>query len=132
MSIKNQNTLVAIFCVLLLLTNIALWTYNWRCMKSDNYKEEISRLNGLKDSLTNVNDSLILVSKELATSVDSLKNEVGKVDSVIVKTEKAYEKDFIDITNQSIAADARFFSEYLSKDSTRFNDSNNSPTTETH
>ena len=100
MSIKNQNTLVAIFCVLLLLTNIALWTYNWRCMKSDNYKEEISRLNGLKDSLTSVNDSLILVSKELATSVDSLKNEVGKVDSVIVKTEKAYEKDFIDITNQ--------------------------------
>ena len=54
MSIKNQNTLVAIFCVLLLLTNIALWTYNWRCMKSDNYKEEISRLNGLKDSLTSV------------------------------------------------------------------------------
>ena len=132
MSIKNQNTLVAIFCVLLLLTNIALWTYNWRCMKSDNYKEEISRLNGLKDSLTSVNDSLILVSKELATSVDSLKNEVGKVDSVIVKTEKAYEKDFIDITNQSIAADARFFSEYLSKDSTRFNDSNNSSTTEAH
>ena len=132
MNIKNQNTLVAIFCVLLLLTNIALWTYNWRCMKSDNYKEEISRLNGLKDSLTNVNDSLILVSKELATSVDSLKNEVSKVDSVIVKTEKAYEKDFIDITNQSIAADARFFSEYLSKDSTRFNDSNNSSTTEAH
>ena len=132
MSIKNQNTLVAIFCVLLLLTNIALWTYNWRCMKSDNYKEEISRLNGLKDSLTSVNDSLILVSKELATSVDSLKNEVGKVDSVIVKTEKAYEKDFIDITNQSIAADVRFFSEYLSKDSARFNDSNNSSTTEAH
>lgn len=132
MSIKNQNTLVAIFCVLLLLTNIALWTYNWRCMKSDNYKEEISRLNGLKDSLTSVNDSLILVSKELATSVDSLKNEVGKVDSVIVKTEKAYEKDFIDITNQSIAADARFFSEYLSKDSARFNDSNNSSTTKAH
>jgi hypothetical protein len=101
-------------------------------MKSDNYKEEISRLNGLKDSLTSVNDSLILVSKELATSVDSLKNEVGKVDSVIVKTEKAYEKDFIDITNQSIAADARFFSEYLSKDSARFNDSNNSSTTEAH
>ena len=126
MSIKNQNTLVAIFCVLLLLTNIALWTYNWRCMKSDNYKEEISRLNGLKDSLTSVNDSLILVSKELATSVDSLKNEVGKVDSVIVKTEKVYEKDFIDITNQSIAADARFFSEYLSKDS------DNSSTTEAH
>ena len=132
MSIKNQNTLVAIFCVLLLLTNIALWTYNWRCMKSDNYKEEISRLNGLKDSLTSVNDSLILVSKELATSVDSLKNEVGKVDSVIVKTEKAYEKDFIDITNQSIAADARFFSVYLSKAGARFNDSNNSSTTEAH
>lgn len=101
-------------------------------MKSDEYNEEVSRLNGLKDSLINVNDSLILVSKELSTSVDSLKNEVGKVDSVIVETEKVYEKDFIDITNQSIAADARFFSEYLSEDSTRFNDSNNSPTTETH
>lgn len=132
MTTRNQNILVVIFCVLLVLTNVTLWTYNWKYMKSDEYNEEVSRLNGLKDSLINVNDSLILVSKELSTSVDSLKNEVGKVDSVIVETEKVYEKDFIDITNQSIAADARFFSEYLSEDSTRFNDSNNSPTTETH
>lgn len=132
MTTRNQNILVVIFCVLLVLTNVTLWTYNWKYMKSDEYNEEVSRLNGLKDSLINVNDSLILLSKELSTSVDSLKNEVGKVDSVIVETEKVYEKDFIDITNQSIAADARFFSEYLSEDSTRFNDSNNSPTTETH
>jgi hypothetical protein len=132
MTTRNQNILVVIFCVLLVLTNVTLWTYNWKYMKSDEYNEEVSRLNGLKDSLINVNDSLILVSKELSTSVDSLKNEVGKVDSVVVETEKVYEKDFIDITNQSIAADARFFSEYLSEDSTRFNDSNNSPTTETH
>lgn len=132
MTTRNQNILVVIFCVLLILTNVTLWTYNWKYMKSDEYNEEVSRLNGLKDSLINVNDSLILLSKELSTSVDSLKNEVGKVDSVIVETEKVYEKDFIDITNQSIAADARFFSEYLSEDSTRFNDSNNSPTTETH
>lgn len=132
MTTRNQNILVVIFCVLLVLTNVTLWTYNWKYMKSDEYNEEVSRLNGLKDSLINVNDSLILLSKELSTSVDSLKNEVGKVDSVIVETGKVYEKDFIDITNQSIAADARFFSEYLSEDSTRFNDSNNSPTTETH
>lgn len=132
MTTRNQNILVVIFCVLLVLTNVTLWTYNWKYMKSDEYNEEVSRLNGLKDSLINVNDSLILVSKELSTSVDSLKNEVGKVDSVTVETEKVYEKDFIDITNQSIAADARFFSEYLSEDSARFNDSNNSPTTETH
>lgn len=132
MTTRNQNILVVIFCVLLVLTNVTLWTYNWKYMKADEYNEEVSRLNGLKDSLINVNDSLILVSKELSTSVDSLKNEVGKVDSVIVETEKVYEKDFIDITNQSIAADARFFSEYLSEDSTRFNDSNNSSATETY
>ena len=90
-------------------------------LPNDDYKELVRSI----DSLTN---HISLISK----ANDSLKSVIDTTKFEIIINQENYEKDFIDITNQSIAADARFFSEYLSKDSARFNDSNNSSTTEAH
>lgn len=60
------------------------------------------------DSLNRVTDSIRLISDSLQQQIDSSKNK-------IVIIEKEYEKEYIDITNASIADDIRFFSDYLSK-----------------
>ena len=116
---KKQEILLAVFCILLFAVNLRLWIYGLDKESSYNV-----------DSLIIVNDSLYNKSEELRFSIDSLKNKSSKVDSVIIEVEKKYEKDLVNITNQSCASDVLFFTKYLSKNSTRFLNSNNSTTIE--
>lgn len=57
--------------------------------------------------------------------MDSLRGEIKDVDSVIVKVNNWYEKELVDITNQLIASDVVFFTDYLSKVDSGFVDSDN-------
>lgn len=90
------------------------------------YYRKNNHLNEEREILIHLNDSLSIITSELYSSIDSLNREVVKVDSIIIEVERIYEKNFIDISNQSITSDTRFFSEYLSKNSARFFNSNNS------
>lgn len=81
----------------------------------EEYKElvlDIDSLSSHIDNITKERDSLSLV-------IDTAKSKV-----VII--EKKYEKDYIDITNQSIRDDIEFFSNYLSQNDSRLFNSNNS------
>ena len=81
----------------------------WACMDRntvvipDNtkYEQAIDSLNKEVRKLEITNDSLISV----------ITNSKGKIDTI----NNWYEKELIDITNQSIAADASFFAEYVSQ-----------------
>lgn len=81
----------------------------------EEYRElvlDIDSLSSHIDNITKERDSLSLV-------IDTAKSKV-----VII--EKKYEKDYIDITNQSIRDDIEFFSNYLSQNDERLSNSNNS------
>lgn len=81
----------------------------------EEYKELVQDIDSLSSQINNIikeRDSLSLV-------IDTAKAKV-----VII--EKKYEKDYIDITNQSIRDDIEFFSNYLSQNDTRLSNSNNS------
>lgn len=65
------------------------------------YEQAIDSLNKEVRKLEITNDSLISV----------ITNSKGKIDTI----NNWYEKELIDITNQSIAADASFFAEYVSQ-----------------
>lgn len=81
----------------------------------EEYRElvlDIDSLSSHIDNITKERDSLSLV-------IDTAKSKV-----VII--EKKYEKDYTDITNQSIRDDIEFFSNYLSQNDSRLFNSNNS------
>lgn len=65
------------------------------------YEQAIDSLNKEVRKLEITNDSLISV----------ITNSKGKIDTI----NNWYEKELIDITNQSIASDASFFAEYVSQ-----------------
>lgn len=77
------------------------------------------------DSLLIVNDSISIQNNLLKEQIDSLELLSNKVDSVIIEIEHWYEKELVDITNQPISSDIRFFTEYLSKTDSGFISSNN-------
>lgn len=81
---------------------------------NNNYQELIHDL----DSISSKLDSLLLERDSLIQVIDSSKANVEYID-------KWYEKALIDITNQSIASDVVFFTEYLSETDKRFVNSNN-------
>lgn len=88
---------------------------------SDDYKElvhSIDSLNSHIDSISKVNDSLY-------NAIDTTKVK-------IIKIREKYEADYIDITNQPIGDDVKFFSDYLSESYGRFFDSDDSPTAKAH
>lgn len=88
---------------------------------SDDYKElvhSIDSLNSHIDSISKVNDSLY-------NAIDTTKVK-------IIKIHEKYEADYIDITNQPIGDDVKFFSDYLSESYGRFFDSDDSPTAKAH
>lgn len=68
---------------------------------TDKYEMTIDSLNKEIRDLANTNDSLISV----------ITNSKGKIDTI----NNWYEKELIDITNQPIANDVVFFTEYLSE-----------------
>ena len=65
------------------------------------YEQAIDSLNKEVRKLEVTNDSLICAITNSKNKVDTINNW--------------YEKELIDITNQSIAADASFFAEYVSQ-----------------
>lgn len=80
--------------------------------------------------------------KELVEHIDSLNNEIvgikrtndslsGVIDTTkqkIIINNEEYKQRYIDITNQSIGDDIKFFTNYLSKSNPGFSNSNNSET----
>lgn len=80
--------------------------------------------------------------KELVESIDSLSSQISILNKekdslrMIVNTDKSkidtinywYEKKLIDIVNQPIRDDVKFFTEYLSETYSGFSNSNNSDT----
>lgn len=111
-----------IVCTLLVILNFAVIFsyYNWGKTSEDitSYRNQIELLKAQ-------NDSLNFVSSQLTHKVDSLRGEIKDVDSVIVKVNNWYEKELVDITNQPIASDVMFFTDYLSKVDSGFVDSDN-------
>jgi uncharacterized protein YlxW (UPF0749 family) len=65
--------------------------------------------------LTKTIDSLNNKVEILKLQNDSLEHSIKDSKVQIVTKTKAYEKKLIDITNQPIAFDVQFFSDYLSK-----------------
>lgn len=84
---------------------------------SNNYQELIHDL----DSLSSKLDSVLLERDSLVQVIDSSKANVEYIN-------KWYEKTLIDVTNQSIASDVLFFTEYISKADKGFINSNNTTT----
>ena len=116
------NKIAISIAVLLAITNVVVlyFYYNWgRVENTIPYENKI-------DSLKLVNDSLSTINIDLTSKIDSLKGEVGVSDSIIIEIDHWYEKGLDSITNQSIADDAQFFSNYLSKIDSGFVNSNNS------
>lgn len=80
-------------------------------------------------------EELIENIDSLSSHVESLNKEKDSLQMVIDTTKSKidtinhwYEKELIDIVNQPIGDDVRFFSDYLSKTHPGFIDSNNSDT----
>ena len=71
-------------------------------------------------------DSLSSHINNITKERDSLSLVIDTAKSKVVIIEKKYEKDYIDITNQSIRDDIEFFSNYLSQNDSRLLNSNNS------
>lgn len=116
------NKIAISIAILLAITNVVVLYcyYNWgRVENAIPYENKI-------DSLKLVNDSLSTINIDLTSKIDSLKGEVGVSDSIIIEIDHWYEKGLDSITNQSIADDAQFFSNYLSKIDSGFVNSNNS------
>ena len=109
--------LVALICIV---ATIVLMDYFYvpkdkGLRTEEEYRElvlDIDSLSSHIDNITKERDSLSLV-------IDTAKSKV-----VII--EKKYEKDYIDIINQSIRDDIEFFSNYLSQNDSRLFNSNNS------
>ena len=81
----------------------------------EEYKELIQDIDSLSSHINNI-------TKER----DSLFTVIDTAKAKVVIIEKKYEKDYIDITNQSIRDDIEFFSNYISQNDARLSNSNNS------
>lgn len=121
-AVSNKATLA--LCLLLVITNfvVIFSYYHWGTGEDTQpYKDQI-------ELLIKQNDSLKVVALDLTNKADSLRGEIKDADSVIIEIDNWYEKELVNITNQPIAADVEFFTNYLSKVDSGFVDSNNSDT----
>lgn len=115
--------LIALICIASTMTIMdRVYRKNVQTSPNEDYKElmhDIDSLNTHIDSIINkINDSL-------RSTVDTAKVK-------IIKNKEKYEADYIDITNQPLGDDVKFFSDYLSESYRRFFGGDNSPATETH
>lgn len=73
-------------------------------------------------------DSLSSRIETISKERDSLEHIISNTESKIDTINYWYEKELVNITNQPIRDDVKFFSDYLSQTYERFFDSNNSDT----
>lgn len=113
---------------LLLITNIVVLYcyYNWGRVDSvTSYELKI-------DSLDKENELLSIENKKLNIFIDSLSEEISKTDSVIIRVDKWYEKNLDDLTSLPDSGQLQFFTDYLSKNSSRFSSSHNNDPVKTN
>lgn len=79
------------------------------------FKDENTSVNPDYQNLTNKIDSLNVELNLLKLQRDSLLNVIDSSKAKVEVIENWYEKELVDITNQSIAADVEFFSNYISE-----------------
>lgn len=77
------------------------------------FKDENTSVNPDYQNLTNKIDSLNVELNLLKLQRDSLLNVIDSSKAKVEVIENWYEKELVDITNQPIAADVEFFSNYL-------------------
>lgn len=92
---------------LIVLCLVGILSYAW-VISFNSYQSNYEELNNYIDSLNNKINLLKLEKDSLSEIIDSSKVKVNII-------EHWYEKELINITNQSIADDVVFFTEYLSK-----------------
>lgn len=94
-----------LWLIILCLAGLLVWTWLTPTKEpQSNYEELVNRI----DSLNSEISWLELERDSLYNVIDSSKVKVDVI-------EHWYEKELTDITNQSIASDVVFFTEYLSK-----------------
>lgn len=79
------------------------------------FKDRNTSVNPDYQNLTNKIDSLNVELNLLKLQRDSLLNVIDSSKVKVEVIENWYEKELVDITNQSIAADVEFFSNYISE-----------------
>lgn len=79
------------------------------------FKDENTSVNPDYQNLTNKIDSLNVELNLLKLQRDSLLNVIDSSKVKVEVIENWYEKELVDITNQPIAADVEFFSNYISE-----------------
>ena len=114
--------LIALICIAGTMTIMdRVYRKNLPTSPSDDYKELVRDIDSLNNHISNINK----VNDSLLNAIDTTKVK-------IIKIREKYEADYIDITNQPLGDDVKFFSDYLSESYGRFFGGDNSPATETH
>lgn len=114
--------LIALICIAGTMTIMdRVYRKNLPTSPSDDYKELVRDIDSLNNHISSINKVN-----------DSLRNAVDTTKVKIIKIREKYEADYIDITNQPLGDDVKFFSDYLSESYGRFFGGDNSPATETH
>lgn len=114
--------LIALICIAGTMTIMdRVYRKNLPTSPNEDYKELVRDIDSLNNHISSINKVN-----------DSLRNAVDTTKVKIIKIREKYEADYIDITNQPLGDDVKFFSDYLSESYGRFFGGDNSPATETH
>lgn len=114
--------LIALICIAGTMTIMdRVYRKNLPTSPSDDYKELVRNIDSLNNHISSINKIN-----------DSLRNAVDTTKVKIIKIREKYEADYIDITNQPLGDDVKFFSDYLSESYGRFFGGDNSSTVEAH
>ena len=114
--------LIALICIAGTMTIMdRVYRKNLPTSPSDDYKELVRDIDSLNNHISSINKIN-----------DSLHNAVDTTKVKIIKIREKYEADYIDITNQPLGDDVKFFSDYLSESYGRFFGGDNSSTVEAH
>lgn len=114
--------LIALICIAGTMTIMdRVYRKNLPTSPSDDYKELVRDIDSLNNHISSINKVN-----------DSLRNAVDTTKVKIIKIREKYEADYIDITNQPLGDDVKFFSDYLSESYGRFFGGDNSSTVEAH
>lgn len=114
--------LIALICIAGTMTIMdRVYRKNLPTSPSEDYKELVRDIDSLNNHISSINKVN-----------DSLRNAVDTTKVKIIKIREKYEADYIDITNQPLGDDVKFFSDYLSESYGRFFGGDNSSTVEAH